>query len=787
MFCTECGKELHEGDRFCANCGTKVREMIAPAYQEVVFNPPFKVEAERRTAALSREVEENTEEPKVVKTEAPSFNWNLDGFPKAEPRKTEDVDFHWESVVEKRNQGRTAEPMSWSELDAKSPASSVVTAPVVDKIEIHGTDRIERKEKRTEAVGPAETAVMAEPAAKAEPVIAAEPAVKAEPVSAAGFDTKAEPAITAEPAVTAEPAGARETEPAAKIPEPEDAKDTRDAITQLEEELFGREYRPLSSQDSDGIKNTTQLEKFYTYNEKKEAFQELLDKEYERLRAMEEDRKPDTASLEYTWASNLFPESRISERPQEAVQASALAQEPSSEMGETKSADPSNGADSAATIDFSAVREEARQQRLHKAEEMASSPAIPTEEPPVEAAAPEVQEKADIDTDIAAAAAAIGAACGAAAMAVDEDKDKDEAEVGESAEAEADAPADEQSKADAPADKEPETGKPADEEPEDEPSSPSPAEEEHAKKTKLRYSDIFPRESVVDANSGNAADGGETSVSAKKQPEGEGTASEKTNGTVNPADPGGQAAPVSVRKTGAETAMLFDDDDDEEEPPKMNIFLKIIIFILILLIVVEGLIIAVKFIAPDSTFSKKSSAVIEMIMDKLTGGGQENDADPANADGNGTDVDPQASYISEILAGLAPATTIGQVMEDPTLKYDLTKTYAFKGVSKSTEFVDSDFKTGEDGEKATYAEELIGALVSHYDQWKNTNEDTSLIGINKLEIGEIRTGQKGYFVLCRLTYAGEDGQEMVRIESSYVKLSDDSDSMVINETREETL
>ena len=48
MFCTKCGKELREGDNFCAHCGNKVRPDLVPEkeerrYSEVVFNPPFKI------------------------------------------------------------------------------------------------------------------------------------------------------------------------------------------------------------------------------------------------------------------------------------------------------------------------------------------------------------------------------------------------------------------------------------------------------------------------------------------------------------------------------------------------------------------------------------------------------------------------------------------------------------------------------------------------------------------------------------------------------------------------
>ncbi len=71
MFCTKCGKPLHDGDKFCAHCGAKVREegrQEAPAgqsrYEEVVFNPPFRAEAERRTRQISDEVSKYSDEPK---------------------------------------------------------------------------------------------------------------------------------------------------------------------------------------------------------------------------------------------------------------------------------------------------------------------------------------------------------------------------------------------------------------------------------------------------------------------------------------------------------------------------------------------------------------------------------------------------------------------------------------------------------------------------------------------------------------------------------------------------
>ena len=72
MFCTKCGKKLYEGDAFCGHCGAKVREDLMfksdsknfSGYEEVVFNPPFRREAERRTQNISQRVIDTPNEPK---------------------------------------------------------------------------------------------------------------------------------------------------------------------------------------------------------------------------------------------------------------------------------------------------------------------------------------------------------------------------------------------------------------------------------------------------------------------------------------------------------------------------------------------------------------------------------------------------------------------------------------------------------------------------------------------------------------------------------------------------
>ena len=108
MFCTKCGRPLHDGDKFCAYCGTKVREEdrqeAAPShsrYEEVVFNPPFRAEAERRTRQISDEVSRYSDEPKK---ETVHFDWNLDGFPSRDSKRRDDFELNWDTVIEKRRE-----------------------------------------------------------------------------------------------------------------------------------------------------------------------------------------------------------------------------------------------------------------------------------------------------------------------------------------------------------------------------------------------------------------------------------------------------------------------------------------------------------------------------------------------------------------------------------------------------------------------------------------------------------------------------------------------------------
>ena len=68
---------------------------------------------------------EKPAEEKKRTAEPVNFDWNLSGFPQ-ETRKTDDVDFNWDSVVERRNQQRREETRQEYRQDVPNLAFDVL-------------------------------------------------------------------------------------------------------------------------------------------------------------------------------------------------------------------------------------------------------------------------------------------------------------------------------------------------------------------------------------------------------------------------------------------------------------------------------------------------------------------------------------------------------------------------------------------------------------------------------------------------------------------------------------
>ena len=125
MICKNCGHLLNDGDRFCPNCGARVVMEVPDAKEK-----PSTLDA--LVSGLNRTTEKRegpVEKPQQVEEAASEedtkprhhfqfeeFNWNLDGYPTEDTKRTEDIDFNWESVVDEREKSRAAETDSDQEL-----------------------------------------------------------------------------------------------------------------------------------------------------------------------------------------------------------------------------------------------------------------------------------------------------------------------------------------------------------------------------------------------------------------------------------------------------------------------------------------------------------------------------------------------------------------------------------------------------------------------------------------------------------------------------------------------
>ena len=607
MFCTKCGKELYPGDRFCAYCGAEVRNREKPKYEEIVFNPPFKIEAEKKTQEILKAAAQPPEEPKPKKTQPAVFDWDLDGFPAVNPpKKTEDVDFNWESVLERRNLSRTQEinvekiRAAQREHEKQTPQEAQPADPVQEPKQV--------------------TVPLSFTTEPAEETKAPEDVVSIEELERELFGSEqTEPKEAAAPEVTRI---VQRPEPA--VPEAQPIRQNA-AQPQTPAEPQAPAAEPKKTDD-----------RFYTYHQKTEAFEELLNKEKERIRELEESYSRSAPNLDYTWVPEVFPQ-RQKTQPEDA-------------------------------------------EKTEKAE------------PAVEVVQPATPKTIDLTLSISLP------------------DDREEPEQKAEAAAQGELP-------------------------------PS--------KTKLRYSDVFPR---IDLDDGPGDDRS-----------------------------AGDDREAQKEETAPKPALSYEEEAEDEALPKKHIFAKIVIALLILLIAAEGVIIGVKFFAPESAFSVKINEILTSVMDRFSGGAAQDDENlPTD------DVDTTDTYYEQLVnEAAADMTTIGQAQYNGELRYAKNRTYSFAEIPDTTDFTDMEWTKDADGNPVSYGKALIDAVVRYYDGWQSTNNDKTLVGINELEIGEIRVGAEGFYVLCKVTFAGADGQNTVRYQSIYARAS--QDIMVINTVKEETL
>lgn len=172
--------------------------------------------------------------------------------------------------------------------------------------------------------------------------------------------------------------------------------------------------------------------------------------------------------------------------------------------------------------------------------------------------------------------------------------------------------------------------------------------------------------------------------------------------------------------------------DDEDKPKSKGMKILSILFYIILIIVI--LILGIKLVAPDSSLAVNIDRAYETVVDKITGKTPQ-----------GAQVE-ESKTIEDWIADASSANqNISKIESDPEIKVDITNK-DFKGIDASKPFSDSIWYTTDDGQDVYYGGDIVKAVVAYYSDLNTSSGGINDTKIDHLKIGEIRTGEFGFFV-----------------------------------------
>lgn len=390
------------------------------------------------------------DEPKPKKNfDFGAFNWDLDGYPDEDKAKTEDVDFNWNTVLEEKKR---------KDIEEKSFTETIMT-------ENELFDRIQNEDNAKDA---SEISFNWE----------------------LGSTTRVEKADRFESII---PKVEEKAELDIPVEVSEDHEEVKDLVD-IDEALAAGIAAASSPRKS--------IDKFYTFNQKNEEFQALLDQEYERLRnriredseaeAIIANKEEKLEQARATWSKEPLEEPvEETEETVEVAEAEAVNDAENTEEAqdtevETEEAPETEEADVETESEFEEVEEtEEATDEDEEAVQEAEEPAIQEE-----ACACETEEEVACD---------ISSEDAEEACVVETQAQAEEVEKAEEPEAEDTYDDNEEAEAEETPSK-PESGNPpSDEEKKEEDAS----GDEDSKETKLHYSDIFANDDVHDSDSGN--------------------------------------------------------------------------------------------------------------------------------------------------------------------------------------------------------------------------------------------------------------------------------------------
>lgn len=479
----------------------------------------------------------------------------------------------------------------------------------------------------------------------------------------------------------------------------------------LEEELF----KEISNGDI--LENTEKIDKFYTFNKKNEEFQQLLDLEYNKLKGGTPET-PEMADLEESEQKEtefepikkeetiVAPKSLIDFELEDKIDADLLAKFKSEEQKELESKEPPT---------FEEAFEQVKEEKVGDLPPI-SQPTQGTEQQENQARGGETPVGGSIS---------------------EETRNPDMADRPEEV-----------------------TG------PEDTQKSEEVTEPEELGKTDVKWA---PQK---------IEDNGTTEVTPSEPEE-----SDRLSETAT--------AGQSEKKLTFDDVFPFsdndgkDDDFDKEKPEKKSKALTIIITILVVILLFILGIIGVKILAPESGVSATIDRAYSSVMSIFTG-----DDDKEGKTGGNT-TEPTTTIISNLIETQKHRNTnIGSIVENIDLKFGEEQNQAFPQLTDAYDFSDNVWYTNENDEVISYGEEIVGTVIEYFSKWVDevNGKDTDILdfvksdtrlssevakiqstkdvtyGINKLEIGEVKTGENGFFVMATVTKIDSEKNKEVVIK-----------------------
>ena len=191
--------------------------------------------------------------------------------------------------------------------------------------------------------------------------------------------------------------------------------------------------------------------------------------------------------------------------------------------------------------------------------------------------------------------------------------------------------------------------------------------------------------------------------------------------------------------------------DEEDKPKSKGKKILSILFYIILIIVI--LILGIKLVAPDSSLAINIDIAYETVIDKITG-----------KTPKGAQVE-ESKTIEDWIADASSANqNISKIESDPEIKVDITNK-DFKGMDASKPFSDSIWYTTDDGQDVYYGGDIVKAVVAYYSDLNTSSGGINDTKIDHLKIGEIRTGEFGFFVATSFN----DDKERKNIYNLYIE------------------